>query len=135
MPPNPAFGNPIAFHQKPDKLYQRLHLPGRWPALIEITNEAYPDGIFIGPVARRFAVCSGKLALPAECNFDLAITAVSSVAYNKVVAYALPVPAFSVPPVKYSCIAVIGSRMVYYDSRPPSLEISRRQPGAGEIRS
>jgi hypothetical protein len=45
---------------------------------------------------------------PAKRGFDLAITTVGSVAYNKIIANALPMLALPVPFVKYGRIAISG---------------------------
>jgi len=75
--------------------------------VIEVTHQANSYRIFIGPVsARASAMSADGLISPAKCNLNLAITAIGSVTYDKIVANPLPVLAFSVKFVKYSCISV-----------------------------
>ena len=75
--------------------------------MIKVPYQADTHRLFVGPVVRCLAVCSRKLATPPERNLNLAVAAVGSIAYDKIVADSLPVPYFPVLSVKNTCIAVV----------------------------
>jgi len=118
MTVNTAFRNPVTVLKKTDQFHERLHLLCSRRCVVEITHKTNSYSFFICPVVRCLAMGSGKLLSPAECNLNLAITTIASVAYNKIVSDAFPMIAFSVLLVKYSRIAVSRCRVMYHDSGP-----------------
>ena len=109
MTVNTAFRNPVTVLKKTDQFHERLHLSCSRRCVVEITHKANPDCFFVCPVVRCLTMGSGKLPSPAECNLNLAVTAVGTITYNEIVSDSFPVVAFFVPFVKYSCIPVLRS--------------------------
>jgi hypothetical protein len=63
---------------------------------------------------------AGHLLSPAKCYFYLPVTAVCTVADNKIVAYSFPMIAFSMPFVEYGGVSEIRCRVMNNYS-PPAL--------------
>lgn len=132
MTVNTAFWNAVASLQKSGQFHKRPHLPGGRGLMIEITHQTNPHGIPVGPVAcSPAAMGTCDLIVPAKSHFNLSVTTVSTVAYNKIVTNTLPVVTFSVPLVEYGDIAVVCPRMMYHYSCPSPFRNRRRHPAAG----
>jgi len=104
---NTAFRNSISLLEKANQFQKGLHLLFRRYCAIEIANKADSYPISIGPIVGRFTMSSGNLLSPAKRYLNLAITAVTTIAYNKIVANPFPMLPFSMPFAKYSCISVL----------------------------
>ena len=118
MAVNTAFWNPVTVLQKTNQFQKRLHLSRSRRCIVEITHKTNSYPFFVPPVVRCLTMCPRKLTSPAKRDLNLAVTAVSTVTYNKVVCDSFPMVLFSVLLVKYCHISVTRCRVMYYDSFP-----------------
>jgi hypothetical protein len=118
MPVNSAFGNVVSLLQEANQFNKRIKLPVCGRIAVEITDEANSNTFFVCPVAWGIAgVSAGQLAAPTEGRFDLSVSAVRSVADNKIITDTIPA-LFTMPFVDYGGVAFIGGGMMNYNCRP-----------------
>ena len=128
-----GYRDSVSLLQEAGQFQKGLHLSDGGPGVIEIADEADAYRIFVGPIARSFAVCSRSLLSPAKRNLYLPVAAVGAVAYQKIVANAVPAVLFPVQFIENSGISIFRRRVMYDYGCPFPLHLRRRQPVSWDI--